>query len=59
MDFYEENQESDSDELVLNVESEGKQKTAHYHMEVWTNGFRFKTLIDTGSPVTIFAVDER
>ena len=27
-------------------------------MEGWINGFRFKTMIDTGSPVTIFAVDE-
>ena len=24
----------------------------------WINGFRFKTMIDTGSPVTIFAVDD-
>ena len=27
-------------------------------MEGSINGFRFKTRIDTGSPVTIFAVDE-
>ena len=53
-----EDQESVSDELVLNVDSERKQKTAPYYMEGWINGFCFKTMIDTSSPVTVFAVDE-
>ena len=56
--YYGDDQDSDSDEIVLNVESEGTQKTTPYYMERWINGFRFKTMIDTGSPVTIFAVDE-
>ena len=45
--------------MVLNVESEGNQKTTPYYMEGWINVFRFKTMIDMGSPVTIFAVDEK
>ena len=58
VDYYEEDQDSDSDEMVLNVETEGTNKSEPYYMEGWINGFRFKTMIDTGSPVTIFAVDE-
>ena len=58
VDYYAEDQDSDSDELVFNVKSEGTQKTTPYYMEGWINGFRFKTMIDTGSPVGIFAVDE-
>ena len=33
-------------------------KTVPHYMEGWINGFRFKTMIDMGSPVPIFAVDE-
>ena len=55
---YEEDEDSDSDDLVLNIESEGTQKTTPYYMEGWINGFHFKMMIDTGSHVTIFAVDE-
>ena len=44
--------------MVLNVEVEGTHKTKLFYMEGWVNGFRFETMIDTGSPVTIFAVDE-
>ena len=58
MDFYEDDQDSDSEKMVQNVESEGIQKNTSYYMEGWINGFRFKIMIDTGSPVTIFAVDE-
>ena len=58
MDYYEEAQDSDSDEMVLNVESEGTNNIEPYYMEGWINGFRFKTMIDTGSPVTIFAINE-
>ena len=37
--------------------------TAQEHREMgvpegWINAFRFETIIDTGSPVTIFAVDK-
>ena len=58
VDCYEEDQHSDSDELVLNVESEGTHKNTPDYMEGWIIGFRFQTIIDTGSPVTIFAIDE-
>ena len=58
VDYFEEDQDSDSDEMVLNVESEGTYNSEPYYMEGWINGFRFKTMIDTGSPVTIFAIDE-
>ena len=58
VEYYEDDQDSDSDEMVLNVESEGTQKTTPFYMEKWINGFQFKTMIDTGSYVTMFAVDE-
>ena len=58
MEYYEEDQDSDSDESVLNVESEETQKTTPNYTEGWINGFRFKTMIDMSSPVTIFAGDE-
>ena len=44
--------------MVLNVESEAKQKTATYYLERWIKSVQLKTMIDTSSPVTIFAVDE-
>ena len=58
VDYCEEDQDSDSDDMVLNVETEGTNKSEPYYMEGWINSFRFKTMIDTGSPVTIFAIDE-
>ena len=58
MEYYEDDQDSESDEMVLNVENEGTQKTTPYYMERGINGFRFKTMMDAGSLVTIFAVDE-
>ena len=42
--------------MVLNVE--GDENTKPYYMEGFINGNRFKTMIDSGSPVTIFALDE-
>ena len=47
----------DEDYIVLNVEG-GNNETKPYYMEGFINGNRFKTMIDTGSPVTIFALDE-
>ena len=58
VDYYEEDKNSDSDELVLNVESEATNNSEPYYVDGWINGFRFKLMIDTGSPVTIFAIDE-
>ena len=43
--------------MVLNVEG-GNNGTKPYYMEGFINGNRFKTMIDTGSPVTIFSLDE-
>ena len=42
--------------MVLNVERD--ENTKPYYMEGFINGNRFKTMIDSGSPVTIFALDE-
>ena len=54
----EEVDEDDEDEyIVLKVEAD-KDKTKPYYMEGFINGNRFKAMIDTGSPVTIFAVDD-
>ena len=58
VDYYEEDQHSDSDEMVLNVETEETNNSESCYMEGWINGFRVKTMIDTGSPLTIFAIDE-
>ena len=49
--------DEDDDYMVLNVEG-GNNETKPYYMEGFINGNRFKTMIDTGSPVTIFALDE-
>ena len=46
----------DEDYMVLNVEG-GNNETKPYYMEGFINGNRFKTMIDTGSPVTFFALD--
>ena len=49
--------EEDDDYMVLNVEG-GNSETKPHYMEGFINGNRFKTMIDTESPVTVFAVDE-
>ena len=49
--------EKDEDYIVRNVEG-GNNETKPYYMEGFINGNRFKIMIDTGSPVTIFALDE-
>ena len=53
------NQNDDEDEnyMVLNIEGNDN-NTKSYYMEGFINGNRFKTMIDTGSPVTIYALDE-
>ena len=43
--------------MVLNVEG-GRNEAKPFYMEGFINGNRFKTMIDTGYPVTIFALDE-
>ena len=43
--------------MVLKVEAD-KDQTKPFYMEGFINGNRFKAMIDTGSPVTIFALDE-
>ena len=42
--------------MVLNVK--GDENTKPYYMERFINGNKFKTMIDSGSPDTIFALDE-
>ena len=51
--------DEDDDEtyMVLNVEG-GNNDAKPFYMEGFINRNRFKTMIDTGSPVTIFALDE-
>ena len=58
--FHARPHEEDEDEeisVVLNVESE-KENSKPYYMKGSKNGYRFKAIIDSGSPVTIFGVDE-
>ena len=46
----------DENYMVLNLE--GNESNAKpYYMEGFLNGNRFKTMIDTSSPVTIYAID--
>ena len=49
--------EEDDDYMGLNVEG-GNNDTKPFYMDGFINGNRFETMIDTGSPVTIFALDE-
>ena len=42
--------------FVLNVE--GNANTKQYYMEGFIDGNKFKPMIDSGSPFTIFAIDE-
>ena len=53
-DFDEDYEE---DYMVLNVQG-GNNDAKPLYMDGFINGNRFKTTIDTGSPVTIFALDE-
>ena len=54
----EENDDEDENYMVLNIEGNDN-NTKPYYMEGFINGNRFKTMIDTGSPVTIYALDEK
>ena len=54
--LVDQDEEDDENIMVLNVE--GDENTKPYYMEGFINGNRFKTMIDSGSPVTIFALDE-
>ena len=47
--------EDDDNIMVLNVE--GDENTKPNYMEGFINRNKFKTMIDSGSPVTIFALD--
>ena len=49
--------EEDDDYMVLNVEG-GNNEAKPYYMKGVIYGNPFKTMIDRGSPVTIFALDE-
>ena len=57
--LVDQDEEDDEDEsyMVLNVEGE-EENSKPYYMEGFINGNRFKTMIDSGSPVTIFTLDE-
>ena len=52
-----EDDEDDESYMVLNVEGE-EENSKPLYMEGFINGNKFKTMIDSGSPVTIFALDE-
>ena len=51
-----EEEDNDDNYTVLNIEGEENSKL--YFMECFINGNRFKTMTDSGSLVTIFALDE-
>ena len=51
-------QEDEDDENIMVLNIEGDENTKPYYMEGLINGNKFKTMIDSGSPVTIFALDE-
>ena len=53
----EDNDDEDENYMVLNVEGNDN-NTKPYYKESFINGNRFKTMIDTGSPGTIYALDE-
>ena len=58
VDYYEEDGKSEEDMMVLKVGGDEVGSTALYYMEDTVNGNHVKTMIDTGSSVTIVAVDE-
>ena len=51
-------QEDEDDENIMVLNVEGDENAKPYYMEGFINGNKFKTMIDSGSPVTIFALDE-
>ena len=55
VDQYQDDSDFDDDTTVLNVEGSGIEP---YYMEGFINGNRFKTMIDSGWPVTIFEIEE-
>ena len=55
VDQVEEN-EDEENYTVLNVGGD-EENSKPYFMEGFINGNRFKAMIDSGSPVTIFAID--
>ena len=57
-EVYEEDGSSEGDMMVLHVEGDEVCSTAPYYMDGTIFGNTFKTMLDTGSPVTIFAIDE-
>ena len=54
--LVDQDEEDDENIMVLNVE--GDENVKSYYMEGFINGNKFKTMIDSGSPVTIFALEE-
>ena len=57
VDQEESDNEDEDNYMVLNVEG-NESDSKPFYMEGFINGNRFKTMIDTGSPVTIFGLDE-
>ena len=53
----EEDEELDDDMMVMKFGGD-TESTKPYYMEGFISGQRFKTMIDSGSPVTILALDE-
>ena len=51
-----EDEEDDENKMVLNVE--GNEDTMSYYLEAYIHGNKFRTMIDSVSPITIFALDE-
>ena len=58
VDYYEEDESSEEDMVVVKVEGDEMRSASPYYMEGTINGNNFKTMIHTGSPVRIFAIDE-
>ena len=50
-------EEEEENYTVLNLEG-GDENAKPYHMEGFLNGNKFKAMMNSGSPVTIFALDE-
>ena len=57
VDPGESGEEDDEDYMVLKEESDSE-TSKPYYMEGFINGNKFKTMIDTGSPVPIFELNE-
>ena len=59
MQLVDQEKNDDEDEIYMVLIVEGNDNnTKPYYMEGFINGNRFNTMIDTGSPVTIYALDE-